>query len=133
LANLKNVNRYFNFIEQVVKDTIPKKDAEKLLKTAAGQPRQVVSLDTSENKENKAGGNKHGDGGGNKRGSGTGGGAKKGGSGDKEVGGGDKGGKKKDEGKFVELPGAEIGNVVVRFPPEASGYSSLNVMSYSIC
>lgn len=36
-------------------------------------------------------------------------------------GGGDKG-KKKDEGKFVELPGAEIGKVVVRFPPEASGY-----------
>ncbi|KAH9496205.1 hypothetical protein Btru_010498 [Bulinus truncatus] len=29
---------------------------------------------------------------------------------------------KKDEGKFVELPGAEIGKVVVRFPPEASGY-----------
>ena len=25
-------------------------------------------------------------------------------------------------GKFVELPGAEIGKVVVRFPPEASGY-----------
>jgi len=33
--------------------------------------------------------------------------------------GGDK--KQKDEGKFVELPGAEIGKVVVRFPPEASG------------
>ncbi|XP_063299887.1 bifunctional glutamate/proline--tRNA ligase isoform X2 [Pelobates fuscus] len=30
--------------------------------------------------------------------------------------------KKKDVGKFVELPGAEIGKVVVRFPPEASGY-----------
>ncbi|XP_056021865.1 bifunctional glutamate/proline--tRNA ligase-like isoform X2 [Ostrea edulis] len=29
---------------------------------------------------------------------------------------------KKDEGKFVDLPGAEIGKVVVRFPPEASGY-----------
>uniref|UniRef100_A0A2C9KCV6 Bifunctional glutamate/proline--tRNA ligase n=1 Tax=Biomphalaria glabrata TaxID=6526 RepID=A0A2C9KCV6_BIOGL len=29
---------------------------------------------------------------------------------------------KKDEGKFVELPGAEMGKVVVRFPPEASGY-----------
>lgn len=25
------------------------------------------------------------------------------------------------EGKFVELPGAEMGKVVVRFPPEASG------------
>lgn len=27
----------------------------------------------------------------------------------------------KDEGKFVELPGAIKGEVVVRFPPEASG------------
>jgi len=35
--------------------------------------------------------------------------------------GGDKE-KKKDEGKFVELPGAEMGKVVVRFPPEASGF-----------
>ncbi|PIO56426.1 tRNA ligase class I, catalytic domain protein, partial [Teladorsagia circumcincta] len=30
--------------------------------------------------------------------------------------------KQRDEGKFVELPGAEKGKVVVRFPPEASGY-----------
>lgn len=29
---------------------------------------------------------------------------------------------RKQEGKFVELPGAEIGKVVVRFPPEASGF-----------
>ncbi|KAG9460857.1 hypothetical protein GDO78_019093, partial [Eleutherodactylus coqui] len=29
--------------------------------------------------------------------------------------------KKQDVGKFVELPGAEMGKVVVRFPPEASG------------
>lgn len=29
--------------------------------------------------------------------------------------------KKEDQGKFAELPGAEIGKVVVRFPPEASG------------
>lgn len=28
---------------------------------------------------------------------------------------------RKQEGKFVELPGAEMGKVVVRFPPEASG------------
>lgn len=27
----------------------------------------------------------------------------------------------KEQGKFVELPGAEMGKVVVRFPPEASG------------
>ena len=26
-----------------------------------------------------------------------------------------------DVGKFVELPGAEMGKVIVRFPPEASG------------
>nr|XP_054758957.1 bifunctional glutamate/proline--tRNA ligase-like isoform X2 [Lytechinus pictus] len=30
--------------------------------------------------------------------------------------------KKKDVGGYVELPGAEMGKVVVRFPPEASGY-----------
>lgn len=30
--------------------------------------------------------------------------------------------KQADVGKFVELPGAEVGKVVVRFPPEASGY-----------
>ena len=29
--------------------------------------------------------------------------------------------KQADVGKFVELPGAEMGKVVVRFPPEASG------------
>ena len=28
----------------------------------------------------------------------------------------------KDEGKFVDLPNAEMGKVIVRFPPEASGY-----------
>ena len=32
------------------------------------------------------------------------------------------GGGREESGKFVELPGAEIGNVVVRFPPEASGF-----------
>lgn len=30
--------------------------------------------------------------------------------------------KRQDVGKFVELPGAEMGKVTVRFPPEASGY-----------
>lgn len=29
--------------------------------------------------------------------------------------------KKQDVGKFVDLPNAEMGKVVVRFPPEASG------------
>lgn len=28
---------------------------------------------------------------------------------------------RKEEGKFIELEGAEMGKVVVRFPPEASG------------
>ena len=28
----------------------------------------------------------------------------------------------RDEGKFIDLPGAVKGKVVVRFPPEASGY-----------
>ena len=31
-------------------------------------------------------------------------------------------GKRKQEGKFIDLPGAEMGKVIVRFPPEASGY-----------
>uniref|UniRef100_A0A8C6XV66 Bifunctional glutamate/proline--tRNA ligase n=1 Tax=Naja naja TaxID=35670 RepID=A0A8C6XV66_NAJNA len=30
--------------------------------------------------------------------------------------------KKQDIGKFVDLPGSEMGKVIVRFPPEASGY-----------
>lgn len=31
-------------------------------------------------------------------------------------------GDRKQEGKFIDLPGAEMGKVIVRFPPEASGY-----------
>lgn len=34
----------------------------------------------------------------------------------------DAAGDRKQEGKFIDLPGAEMGKVVVRFPPEASGY-----------
>lgn len=30
-------------------------------------------------------------------------------------------GPRNQEGKFVDLPGAEMGKVIVRFPPEASG------------
>uniref|UniRef100_A0A8C4QFV1 Nuclear-export cofactor Arc1-like N-terminal domain-containing protein n=1 Tax=Eptatretus burgeri TaxID=7764 RepID=A0A8C4QFV1_EPTBU len=33
--------------------------------------------------------------------------------------------KQEDRAKFVELPGAEMGKVVVRFPPEASGLDHL--------
>lgn len=29
---------------------------------------------------------------------------------------------KKEQGQFIDLPGAEMGKVIVRFPPEASGY-----------
>ncbi|KAF4516851.1 hypothetical protein B566_EDAN006246 [Ephemera danica] len=38
------------------------------------------------------------------------------------VGRGEQSQGRKDEGKFVDLPGAEMGKVVVRFPPEASGF-----------
>lgn len=34
----------------------------------------------------------------------------------------DAGSGRQQEGKFVELPHAEMGKVIVRFPPEASGY-----------
>lgn len=34
----------------------------------------------------------------------------------------DQAAERKQEGKFVDLPGAEMGKVIVRFPPEASGF-----------
>uniref|UniRef100_A0A904A5I6 Bifunctional glutamate/proline--tRNA ligase n=1 Tax=Anopheles quadriannulatus TaxID=34691 RepID=A0A904A5I6_ANOQN len=39
-----------------------------------------------------------------------------------DKGAADGGSGKREQGKFVDLPGAEMGKVVVRFPPEASGY-----------
>ena len=39
----------------------------------------------------------------------------------------------KDEGKFVDLPGAEMGKIVVRFPPEASGYGSNQHLDLKCC
>ena len=37
----------------------------------------------------------------------------------------------KEEGKFVSLPGAEMGKVVVRFPPEASGLVNTRAVTRS--
>lgn len=37
----------------------------------------------------------------------------------------------KQQGKFVELPGAEMGKVVVRFPPEASGLVPICFINFS--
>lgn len=44
-------------------------------------------------------------------------------------------GQRNQEGKFVDLPGAEMGKVVVRFPPEASGYvmQSMNFLGRKFC
>lgn len=39
----------------------------------------------------------------------------------------------KQQGKFVELPGAEMGKVVVRFPPEASGLVPMYFIYFPIC
>jgi len=39
----------------------------------------------------------------------------------------------KQQGKFVELPGAEMGKVVVRFPPEASGLVPMYFVHFPRC
>ena len=45
--------------------------------------------------------------------------------------------KQADVGKFVDLPGAEVGKVCVRFPPEASGWvrerKESNARGVSVC
>jgi bifunctional glutamyl/prolyl-tRNA synthetase len=38
----------------------------------------------------------------------------------------------KDEGKFVDLPNAKEGEVIVRFPPEASGFVYILYQKFSI-
>jgi bifunctional glutamyl/prolyl-tRNA synthetase len=38
----------------------------------------------------------------------------------------------KEEGKFVDLPNAKEGEVIVRFPPEASGFVYILYQKFSI-
>lgn len=119
----QNIRRYYSFIENIIKDSIPPKDVD-ILKSV--KPVEVGAGDTTNRAKQAVAdtpskGGKKPDGG-NKSPPKSGGGSENGnkGGGEKQAPGGDKG-KKKDEGKFVELPGAEMGKVVVRFPPEASG------------
>lgn len=133
----QNIRRYYNFIEAAIVDTIPRSEVTKMndIKSVPleGDPAaKLVSFShvrTAKGSDNQSPGKKDGKAGG---GPGGGGGNKKKSekaptkdqqnNNNQSSGGADKGGKKKDEGKFVELPGAEMGKVVVRFPPEASGY-----------
>ncbi|ODM95546.1 Bifunctional glutamate/proline--tRNA ligase [Orchesella cincta] len=133
LVKFLNINRYYNFIEAAIVDTIPRSDVSKMkdLKTVpievgagdAGK-RFVGFTNIKKEGQQKPGKQAGGGEGESKKKPEKASGNKDNGKGEdknNQPGGGDKG-KKKDEGKFVELPGAEMGKVVVRFPPEASGY-----------
>jgi hypothetical protein len=131
LSKYQNIDRYYQFIEGIIKDTIPEKDVmiKPCHQIGAGDTQRSKYKQTPSSKNNNSSdststsssshqANKKPNAGDNKKGKGKEGNEN---SADGSSGGADKG-KKKDEGKFVDLPGAEIGKVVVRFPPEASGY-----------
>lgn len=142
-VKLQNINRYYNFVEAAIVDTIPRSDVSKM-KDPQTDPIEFGSGDAgdrrftsfshikrdSENQETpkkteekpkKQGGGGAGE---KKKPEKSGNNSKSNNnnSNQNDQSGGNDKGKKKDEGKFVELPGAELGKVVVRFPPEASGY-----------
>ena len=133
-----NLNRYYRFIESLVAELKPLNITVPLFASVANlQGAGDAKIKKMNEKTNTNGSKKESPSGkGNEKASGSGSNdnnsKKKGPDGGKENrnpppnkssnngGGGDRE-KKKDEGKFVELPGAVMGEVVVRFPPEASG------------